>query len=106
MIGDNKMTGKRFIIDNGISLDNKVETYELSCIVDNSNKTFYFIVDSIANVESFVGRLNKLAEENEQLKSEINMLKTTICRNEAYITRVTNKSDWQTTANYEKELEE
>jgi DNA repair exonuclease SbcCD ATPase subunit len=33
-------------------------------------------------------------EENEQLKSEINMLKTTIGRNESYIARLTHKSEW------------
>lgn len=84
------MTAKRFEINKDMNLDDKVETYELSCIVDNSNKTFYFVVDSIANVESFVERLNELddkyideyalretlqlelqrvGEENEQLKS-------------------------------------
>ena len=64
------MTEKRFEIKNNMGLDSKyVETYELSCIVDNSNKTFYFVVDSIANVESFVERLNELYEENEHYKS-------------------------------------
>ena len=59
------MTDKRFEINNDMNLDDKVETYELSCIVDNDNKTFYFVVDSIANVESFVERLNELHEENQ-----------------------------------------
>lgn len=70
------MTAKRFIIDNEMTLDNKVETYELSCIVDTSNKTFYFIVDSIANVESFVERLNELVEENQRLQRCINEIYT------------------------------
>ena len=35
-----------------------------------------------------------LMEENVQLKSEINMLKTTIGRNEAYIKRLTETSEW------------
>lgn len=35
-----------------------------------------------------------LYKANEQLKSEITMLKTTIDRNEAYIKRLTNKSKW------------
>ena len=65
------MTEKRFEINNNMNLDSEVETYELSCIVDNSNKTFYFIVDSIANVESFVERLNELVEENQQLRKEV-----------------------------------
>ena len=38
--------------------------------------------------------LNELAEENEQLKSEINMLKITIGRNEGYINRLTSKGEW------------
>ena len=42
--------------------------------------------------------INDLKEENEQLKSEINMLKTTICRNEAYIKRLTEKSEWRVNA--------
>ena len=64
------MTAKRFEINKDMNLDDKVETYELSCIVDNSNKTFYFVVDSIANVESFVERLNELHEENQRLQEE------------------------------------
>ena len=70
------MTDKRFTINNDMSLDSKVETYELSCIVDNSNKTFYFIVDSIANVESFVERLNELHEENKRLRRCMNEIYT------------------------------
>ena len=61
------MTAKRFEINNDMNLDGDVETYELSCIVDTDNKTFYFVVDSIANVESFVGRLNELHEEKSLL---------------------------------------
>jgi FtsZ-binding cell division protein ZapB len=62
------MTAKRFEINNDMILDDKVETYEFSCIVDTYNKSFYFVVDSIANVESFVERLNELHEEVENLK--------------------------------------
>lgn len=40
-------------------------------------------------------RLNTYVDENEQLKSEINMLKVTIGRNESYIARLTHKSDWR-----------
>ena len=61
------MSEKRFEINNDMNLDDNVETYELSCLVDNENKTFYFVVDSIANVESFVERLNELHEENKHL---------------------------------------
>lgn len=41
-----------------------------------------------------VVKLNKLNEENEQLKSEINMLKITIARNESYIEKITHKGEW------------
>lgn len=39
--------------------------------------------------------LNELNDENEQLKSEINMLKTTIGRNEEYIYRLTHTGEWR-----------
>lgn len=42
--------------------------------------------------------LNELSKENEQLKSKINMLKVTIGRNEAYIKRLTETSNWRTSA--------
>ena len=70
------MTAKRFEINKDMNLDNKVETYELSCLVYNSNKTFYFIVDSIANVESFVERLNELHKENQKLQNELETYKS------------------------------
>lgn len=38
--------------------------------------------------------LNKLYHENERLKSENNMLKVTIGRNEAYINRLQNNGKW------------
>ena len=40
-------------------------------------------------------RVVDLLNENEQLKSEINMLKTTIGRNEGYIDRLTHKGEWR-----------
>ena len=46
----------------------------------------------------FLKWLNNLSDENEQLKLEINMLKTTIARNEAYIKRLTQTSEWRTSA--------
>ena len=64
------MTEKRFKIDNNISFEDKIETYELSTLVDTQTKNFYFIVDSLANVDNFCNRLNELAEENERLKKE------------------------------------
>ena len=37
----------------------------------------------------------QLEKENEQLKQEINMLKVTIGRNEAYINQLTHKGVWR-----------
>jgi hypothetical protein len=68
------MTAKRFTINNDMDFNDKIETYELNCIIDNENKTFYFIADSIENVQLFVKRLNELHEENQRLKKQINGL--------------------------------
>ena len=70
------MTIKRFTINNDMDFNDKIETYELNCIVDNENKTFYFIADSIENVQLFVKRLNELNEENERLRRCINEIYT------------------------------
>ena len=43
---------------------------------------------------TFCELLNKLHEENERLKSENNMLKNTIGRNESYIEKLTHKEEW------------
>lgn len=67
---------KRFIINNDMDFNDKIETYELNCIVDNENKTFYFIADSIENVQLFIKRLNELNEENERLRRCINTIYT------------------------------
>lgn len=39
--------------------------------------------------------VNQLLEENEELKKENNMLKTTIARNESYIQQLTHKGGWK-----------
>ena len=70
------MTIKRFTINNDMDFNDKMETYELNCIVDNENKTFYFIADSIENVQLFVKRLNELNEENERLRRCMNEIYT------------------------------
>ena len=63
---------KRFIIDNNIEMAvDKVETYELSTLVDTQSKTFYFIADDPANVQCFCDRLNKLHDRNRRLESLI-----------------------------------
>ena len=40
-------------------------------------------------------KLNSILDENEQLKKEIHMLKTTIRRNEAYIQQMKHKGEWK-----------
>ena len=70
------MTVKRFTINNEMTFNDKIETYELNCISDNENKTFYFIADSIENIQLFVKRLNELHEENKELQDTIK----TICK--------------------------
>ena len=47
------------------------------------------------DAQLFCDKLNALYDENEQLKSEINMLKTTIGRNEEYIYRLTHTGEWR-----------
>lgn len=49
--------------------------------------------------DEVVDRLNELHEENLKLKSENNMLRVTIGRNEAYIERITHKGKWNNTSN-------
>ena len=72
------MTVKRFTVNNDIDFNDKVETYELNCIVDNENQTFYFIADSIENVQLFVKRLNELDEENKRLRRCMNAIYTVV----------------------------
>lgn len=60
-------------------------------IYDREKDEYYFDMQ-LSNIEEL---LNDLEEENEQLKSEINMLKTTIGRNEGYIDRLTHKGEWR-----------
>lgn len=55
------------------------------------NKDFAEVIDLVDLIDD----INKLAEENMKLKSENNMLKVTIGRNEAYINRLTHTSKWR-----------
>ena len=48
--------------------------------------------------EEVIELLNLYSRENQKLKSEINMLKVTIGRNEAHIKQLTEKSNWRTSA--------
>lgn len=54
--------------------------------------------EELDNNDFYYEEYKKMKKENEQLKSEINMLKTTIGRNEAYIKRLTHNGDWGHTA--------
>lgn len=51
--------------------------------------------DDCNEANSMTVKIAELTEENEQLKQEINILKTTIGRNEAYIQRITLKGEWK-----------
>ena len=53
------------------------------------------ISESIDDVRCLKDLLNCLNDENEKLRSEINMLKTTIGRNEGYIDRLTHTGEWR-----------
>lgn len=44
-------------------------TYKYGKLFDNNYNTFYPIEDSEENIELFCNRLNKLNDENEQLKT-------------------------------------
>lgn len=70
-----------------------------SMIYDTENEVYYFCID----LNDICDLLNALHEENLKLKSENNMLRTTIGRNEAYIDGLTHKSEW---SNKSQELDE
>ena len=55
-------------------------------------------VPTKTQAEKVCNELKGLQKEIEQLKSEINMLKVTIGRNEAHIKRLTEKINWRTSA--------
>lgn len=78
------MNGKRFT-HNGV------------VIVDHLKKDLIYI-DGDENLLDFAEYMDKLQSENIQLKNEINMLKVTLARNEAYIDRLTHTSEWKTSA--------
>ena len=63
---------QRFVLDNDRVIgDNVVETYQMNTLVDSSDDTFYFIVDSEDNVEILCSKLNKLQDENDKLHNVI-----------------------------------
>ena len=87
------MTEQRFImIQNGNfhTVRDTVEEKPLGMFEFKDNQfPVYFCFHKIIDL------LNELNDENERLKSEINMLKTTIDRNEGYIDRITHKGEWR-----------
>ena len=68
-------------------------------VVTGSDGSFHywdkFTDERITSVLELENKLNELSDENEQLKSENNMLKVTIGRNEAYIKKLTETSIWR-----------
>ena len=82
----------------GVRIANKLnvlqnENDELKKILgflQNDNAT-----DILNVLNSQENQIWELKKENEQLKSEINMLKITIGRNEGYIDRLTHKGEWR-----------
>ena len=65
------------------------------CILDNG--------ETIGNTYHIAGLLNALHEENRKLKSENNMLRITIGRNEAFIDRLTHQSKLSNCSNCDVE---
>lgn len=80
------MTEKRFKVTN-VSINGMVGLFKLG----NDSISVY---DVVRLVNELLEENKQLKEENEQLKSKNNMLKVTIGRNEAYIKRLTETSEW------------
>lgn len=96
------VTGKEYncemrINDNLLNLMNNIakENEELKSKLEESKKAH-------SNCDKLWWELHdekeQLEKENQHLKSKINMLKVTIGRNEAHIKRLTEKSNWRTSA--------
>ena len=88
------MTEKRFVC----YFDDILKKW---CVQDTDSLDMYYVADEPMG-EEFAHLLNlyhqtldSVEKENEQLKSEIKMLKTTIGRNEGYIDRLTHKGEWR-----------
>lgn len=82
------MTAKRF--ENRLNKDN-VKFNTLNPVWDNEKQDAF-------NVFEMIDMLNALHEENIRLKSENNMLRNTIGRNEAYIEQLRYKGKWNNTS--------
>ena len=83
------MTEKRFKIT-------KSKLVKNAHVIEDGKKQFTFptLVGDKWALIAYKQALNEISEENEQLKQENQMLKSTIGRNEAYITRLTKKGKW------------
>ena len=76
------MSEKRYYIGNGEN-----------CTICDSSKGGSDFFNMLTQYQA-VDELNALHEENTKLKSENEMLRTTISRTEAYVGRLTHKSKW------------
>ena len=85
------MTEKRFYV----AESNLSDGY---CVFDREKKYAFHPRPRKADCLNDAYTLNELHEENIRLKSENNMLRNTIGRNEAYIGRLTHKGQWKTTS--------
>lgn len=62
---------------------------------EDEHKGLIFDNEQVMKTTDVAYLLNELLEENEELKKENNMLKTTIARNESYIQQLTHKGGWK-----------
>ena len=67
-------------------------------IVDNLTGITHNVHSGYDVAMDLIGLLNILHEENIQLKSEINILKNTVGRNEAFIKQITSNGKWSNTS--------
>ena len=81
---------------NGVFMENFMldKDFDKEKIVDLLNKQENTINAHHSGNLLIKASMDRLKKENEQLKSEINILKVTIDRNEAYIKRLTETSEW------------
>ena len=92
------MTEKRFVKGYHTIRDikeNNTYDFQVNIMCDLLNELDEKWIGEFSLRETLQLELQRVEKENEQLKSEINMLKTTIGRNEAYIERLTHKGEWR-----------
>lgn len=75
---------EKYVYDTGIIFECK-----------NNCKSEIIGEDVVRLLNELATKCSQLKKENEQLKSKINMLKTTIDRNERYIDKLTHKGKWR-----------